>query len=128
MVRKLVVAAAVLALAGGALAREMTSVYVVTAVANKQGWLGTDWHTDLTLYNPHNKVLYVKLAFLPTGQDNSAGVPTAPPIDLQPWETLNLWDVLGPSRFQRARPDRCVARLRRSRPQLVSEHRRGHEL
>jgi hypothetical protein len=26
-------------------------------------------------------------------------VPTAPPIDLQPWETLNLWDVLGPSGF-----------------------------
>jgi len=99
MVRKLVVAAAILALAGGALAREMTSVYVVTAVANKQGWLGTDWHTDLTLYNPHNKVLYVKVAFLPTGRDNSAGVPTAPPIDLQPWETLNLWDVLGPSGF-----------------------------
>jgi len=99
MVRKLVVAAAVLALASGALAREMTSVYVVTAVANKQGWLGTDWHTDLTLYNPHKHVLYVKLAFLPTGQDNSGGVPTAPPIDLQPWETLNLWDVLGPYGF-----------------------------
>jgi len=99
MVRKLVVAAAVLTLASGALAREMTSVYVVTAVANKQGWLGTDWHTDLTLYNPHKHVLYVKLAFLPTGQDNSGGVPTAPPIDLQPWETLNLWDVLGPYGF-----------------------------
>jgi hypothetical protein len=99
MVRKLVVAAAALALASAALAREMTSAYVVTAVANKQGWLGTDWHTDLTLYNPHTKVLYVKLAFLPTGQDNSAGVPTAPLIDLQPWETLNLWDVLGPYGF-----------------------------
>jgi hypothetical protein len=99
MVRKLVVAAAVLTLASGALAREMTSAYVVTAVANKQGWLGTDWHTDLTLYNPHNHVLYVKLAFLPTGQDNGGGVPTAPPIDLQPWETLNLWDVLGPNGF-----------------------------
>jgi hypothetical protein len=99
MIRKPVVAAVVLALASGALAREMTSAYVVTAVANKQGWSGTDWHTDLTLYNPHSKVLYVKLALLPTGQDNSGGVPTSPSIDLQPWETLNLWDVLGPHGF-----------------------------
>jgi hypothetical protein len=99
MVRKLAVAAAVLALASATLAREMTSAYVVTAVANKQGWLQTDWHTDLTLYNPPNHTLRVKLAFLPTGQDNSGGVLTAPPIDLQPWETLNLWDVLGPHGF-----------------------------
>jgi hypothetical protein len=99
MVRKLVVAATCLALASGALARELTSAYVVTAVANKQGWTGTDWHTDLTLYNPQNHVVYVVLQFLPTGRDNSAGVPTAPLIDLQPWETLNLWDVLGPHGF-----------------------------
>jgi len=99
MVRKLVVATVVLALAGTALGRDLTSAYVVTAVANKQGWSGTDWHTDLTLYNPQNRVLIVKVAFLPTGQDNSSGVPTAPPIDLQPWETLNLWDVLGPHGF-----------------------------
>jgi hypothetical protein len=99
MIRKPVVAAVLLVLASGALAREMTSAYVVTAVANKQGWSGTDWHTDLTLYNPQNKVLHVKLALLPTGQDNSGGVPTSPSIELQPWETLNLWDVLGPHGF-----------------------------
>lgn len=99
MVRRLVVAAAVLVLANGALAREMTSAYVITAVANKQGWLGTDWHTDLTLYNPQKRALTITVHFLPTGQDNSGGVPTAPPIDLQPWETLNLWDVLGPNGF-----------------------------
>ncbi len=99
MVRKLLVFAAMLALASGAFARELTSAYVITAAANKLGWSGTDWHTDLTLYNPHKKVLYVVLQFLPTGQDNSAGAPTAPLIDVQPWETLNLWDVLGPTGF-----------------------------
>jgi len=98
MFRKVLIVAAMVALAGGAFARELTSAYVITAAANKQGWMGTDWHTDLTLYNPHTKVLYVVLQFLPTGQDNTVA-PTAPLIDLQPWETLNLWDVLGPTGF-----------------------------
>jgi hypothetical protein len=98
MVRKLAVAAAFLALTSGAYARELTSAYVVTAVANKIGWSGTDWHTDLTLYNPQNRVLSVQLVFLPTGSDNTLA-PFAPLIDLQPWETLNLWDLLGPNGF-----------------------------
>ncbi len=99
MVRKAMVVAAALVLAAGASARELTSSYVITAAANKAGWLGTDWHTDLTLYNPQQAVLHVILQFLPTGTDNGGGVPTAPTIDLQPWETLNLWDVLGPNGF-----------------------------
>ncbi len=94
-----VVLGAVIAAGAPALAREMTSAYVVTAVANLPGAGGTDWHTDLTLYNPHSSVLYVKLVYLPTDTDNSGGAPTAPLIDLQPWETLNLWDVLGPNGF-----------------------------
>jgi len=98
MIRRLVVLVAVVAVAVPAMAREMTSAYVVTSVANLTGLNGTDWHTDLTLYNPHQTVLYVKLAFLPTDRDNSSA-PTAPMIDLQPWETLNLWDVLGPYGF-----------------------------
>ena len=108
MIRRLVVLVAVVAavaVAVPAMAREMTSAYVVTAVANLPGAGGTDWHTDLTLYNPHKTVLYVKLVFLPTHQDNSTGAPTAPLIDLQPWETLNLWDVLGPHGFN-ARGDK----------------------
>ncbi len=98
MIRKLAVAAAILVVAGLASARELTSYYVITAVANKTGWSGTDWHTDLTLYNPQNRVLSVQLVFLPTGMDNTTA-PFAPLIDLQPWETLNLWDVLGPHGF-----------------------------
>ena len=54
-----------LAVAASAWGREMTSAYVITAVANKAGLAGTDWHTDLTIYNPHSTSLPVVLQFLP---------------------------------------------------------------
>jgi hypothetical protein len=87
-----------LALTAAAGARELTSAYIVTAVANTPGAGGTDWHSDLTLYNPHDHALPVVLQFLPTGRDNGGGAPTVE-IELYPWETLNLWDVLGPQGF-----------------------------
>jgi hypothetical protein len=86
-------------LAAGASARELTSAYVITAVANKAGLAGTDWHTDLTIYNPQSRALEVTLIYLPGGQDNSAGGFSPGPIQVHPWETLNLWDVLGPNGF-----------------------------
>jgi len=89
---------AALVLATAASARELTSAYVVTVVANNPGAGGTDWHSDLTLYNPHQYPLPVVLQFLQTGRDNSGSVPTVE-IELYPWETLNLWDVLGPNGF-----------------------------
>jgi hypothetical protein len=91
-------ATAALVLAATATAREMTSAYIVTAVANNAGAGGTDWHSDLTLYNPHEHSLPVVLQFLPTARDNSGSVPTVE-LELYPWETLNLWDVLGPNGF-----------------------------
>ncbi len=100
MARRAVVAILVAVFTVPAVARELTSAYVVTAVANKIGVAGTDWHSDLTLYNPQSRALTVKLFFLPSGQDNASnGAPMAPPITLAPWETLNLWDILGPSGF-----------------------------
>lgn len=84
--------------AGPLVARELTWVYVVPAAANTTGLGGTDWHTDLTLYNPHTTSLPVVIHFLPSGRDNSSGVPTVE-LELAPWETLNLWDVLGPHGF-----------------------------
>ncbi|MCS7183415.1 MAG: hypothetical protein NZ869_09950 [Thermoanaerobaculum sp.] len=85
-------------LAVGAEARELSWVYVVPAAANAAGRNGTDWHTDLTLVNPQDYALPVVLQFLPTGRDNRRGVPTVT-FDLYPFETLNLWDVLGPKGF-----------------------------
>jgi len=79
-------------------ARELTSSYVVTAVANKIGAAGTDWHSDLTLYNPQSTTLPVVVQFLPTGRSNAGSVPTVT-LDLGPWETVNLWDVLGENGF-----------------------------
>ncbi len=79
-------------------ARELTDVYVVPAVANTPGKRGTDWHTDLTLYNPHSYSLPVVIHFLPSGTSNSGGVATVE-LDVYPWETLNFWDVLGPDGF-----------------------------
>lgn len=82
----------------GLAARELTSAYVVTAVANKVGLAGTDWHSDLTLYNPQGATLPIVLQFLPSGRSNSGSVPTVT-FELAPWESLNLWDVLGPNGF-----------------------------
>jgi hypothetical protein len=82
----------------GLAAREMTSSYVITAAANKVGVGGTDWHTDLTLYNPHEYALPVVLQLLPTGRSNAGSVPTVT-FEVAGWETLNLWDVLGPNGF-----------------------------
>jgi len=81
-------------------ARELASLYMVPAAANNPGRGGTYWRTDLTLVNPHDFALPVVLQFLPTGKDNSGGVPTVT-FELYPYETLNLWDVLGPRGFNR---------------------------
>jgi hypothetical protein len=85
-------------IAGAAEARELTWSYVVPAAANKAGNNGTDWHTDLTVYNPHKYNLPIVVQFLETGRDNSHGVPTVE-IEVYPWETLNSWDVLGENGF-----------------------------
>lgn len=81
-------------------AREMTSMYMVTQVANTTGQNSTDWHTDLTLYNPQAIALPVVVQFLEANRDNSGSVPTLE-FDVLPWETLNLWNILGPYGFNR---------------------------
>jgi hypothetical protein len=84
--------------AGAAEARELTWSYVVPAVANKGGYNGTDWHTDLTVYNPHTYKLPIVVQFLESGHDNSHGVPTIE-TEVYAWETFNIWDVLGEHGF-----------------------------
>ncbi|MGE5235706.1 MAG: hypothetical protein ACM3O7_05115 [Acidobacteriota bacterium] len=98
MRRKILILAASLLVGSLAWGRELTSAYVITAAANTPGLAGTEWHTDLTLYNPHNYDLPVVLYFLPSGRDNSGSVPNAA-LDVRAYETLNLWDVLGPDGF-----------------------------
>ena len=101
MNRKLLVLMVAVLVATVAQAREMTWSYVVPAVANKEGAQGTDWHTDLTIYNPQDYSLPLVIQFLQAGRDNSSGVPTIDNFEILPWETLSLWDVLGPDGFDR---------------------------
>ena len=79
-------------------ARELTWVYVIPAVANTPGEKGTDWRTDLTLYNPHDYSLPILIQFLPSNRSNAGGVPSVT-VTVAPQETLNLWNVLGPDGF-----------------------------
>ncbi len=48
MIRRFLVLTLALAVAGTAAGRELTSSYVITAVANTTGLEGTDWHSDVT--------------------------------------------------------------------------------
>jgi hypothetical protein len=88
----------VLLAAGIASARELTAYYVIPAVANTRGDAASDWHTDLTLHNPQDTTLPILIQFLPSNRDNQGGVPSVT-VDVGPWETLNLWDVLGRDGF-----------------------------
>jgi hypothetical protein len=49
------------------------------------------------LHNPHPFDLPVVIQFLPSDTDN--GVADTLTVTLYPWETFNLWDVLGPEFF-----------------------------
>jgi hypothetical protein len=101
MVRKLGTLVAIATMIGVAEAREMTSAYIVPVAGNKVGVNNTDWHTDLTIYNPQDVELPMVMQFLETGSNNAGGAPTIDGFSVRAWETLNLWDVLGPKGFAR---------------------------
>ena len=101
MNRKLLVLVVAMLVATAVQARELTWSYVVPAVANKEGAQDTDWHTDLTIYNPQDYNLPLVIQFLQAGRDNSSGVPTIDNFEIYPWETLSFWDVLGPNGFNK---------------------------
>jgi len=98
MIRRFLALTLALAAAGTAAGRELTSSYVITAVANTTGLEGTDWHSDVTIYNPHAFELPIVMQFLPSNRDNTGAVPTVE-LSVLPYETLNLWDILGPNGF-----------------------------
>ena len=76
---------------------QLSLQWMVPAAANTAGLNGTDWHTDLSLHNPHSFDLPVVLQFLPSDTDNRTADTLF--VTLAPWETFNLWDVLGPDYF-----------------------------
>jgi hypothetical protein len=76
---------------------QLSSDWIVPAVADTEGARGSYWRTDLSLHNPHAYELPVVVQLLPSGSENWE-VPTMW-ITLYEYETLNLWDVLGPDLF-----------------------------
>jgi len=70
---------------------------MIPAAAHAKGVGGSYWTTDLAIHNPHEFKLPVVVQFLASGQENRS-VPTLE-LTLEPWETVNLWDVLGPDLF-----------------------------
>ena len=78
-------------------AAQLSADWMIPAAAHNRGVRGTFWMTDLSLHNPHEYDLPVVVQALPSDVVNS-DVPTIS-FTLYPWETVNLWDVLGPEVF-----------------------------
>jgi len=92
-----VLAASILVCAASPAAAQLSLQWIVPASANTPGVGGTFWRTDLSLHNPQAFDLPVVLQFLPSDSDNR--VADTLNVTLYPYETLNLWDVLGPDYF-----------------------------
>jgi hypothetical protein len=78
-------------------AAQLSLQWMVPAAAHTPGLNGTFWATDLSLHNPHDVDLPVMVQFLPSDTDNQSADTLY--ITLYPYETFNLWDVLGGSGF-----------------------------
>ena len=83
-----------------AAAAQLASDWMIPAVAHTEGRRGTFWRSDVSLHNPHSYELPVVVQLLPTGTENWEA-PTLT-VTLYPYETLNLWDALGPELFNLA--------------------------
>ena len=76
---------------------QLDADWMIPAAAHNPGARGTYWMTDLSIHNPHEYELPVVVQALPSDTTNGE-VPTLT-FNLYPWETINLWDVLGPEVF-----------------------------
>jgi hypothetical protein len=76
---------------------QLAADWMVPAAAHNRGSKNTFWRTDLSLHNPHEYDLPVVVQALPSDTVNF-DVPTIS-VTIYPWETVNLWDLLGPGVF-----------------------------
>jgi hypothetical protein len=76
---------------------QLSADWMVPAAAHNRGSRNTYWRTDLSLHNPHEYDLPVIIQALPSETVNFE-VPSLS-LTLYPWETVDLWDVLGPDYF-----------------------------
>lgn len=76
---------------------QLAADWMVAAAAHTGGVGGTFWRTDLSLHNPQLFDLPVVVQLLPSDSVNWEAETAM--ITLAPWETVNLWDALGPDVF-----------------------------
>ena len=76
---------------------QLSADWMVPAAAHNKGSKNTFWRTDLSLHNPHEFDLDVVVQILQSDEVNIE-VPTLN-LTIYPWESVNLWDVLGPDVF-----------------------------
>lgn len=76
---------------------QLAADWMVAAAAHTGGVGGTFWRTDLSLHNPQEYELPVVVQMLPS--DTANWQAAALHVTLSSWETVNLWDVLGPDLF-----------------------------
>ena len=76
---------------------QLAADWMVPAAAHNRGSQDTFWKTDVSLHNPHEFDLPVVVQVLPSDSVNLE-VPTLT-FTIYPWETISLWDVLGPDVF-----------------------------
>jgi len=91
--KSLVVTLALLTLPAMASA-QLSLSWMLPAVAHTAGSQGSYWRSDVSLHNPHDGSLPVVIQFLPSDTANWSAVTLD--LTLYAWETVNLWDVLGP--------------------------------
>ena len=87
----------IMAAAPAPIGAQLAADWMVPAAAHNRGSKDTFWKTDLSLHNPQEYDLPVVVQVLPSDTVNFE-VPTLN-FTLYPWETINLWDVLGPDVF-----------------------------
>jgi hypothetical protein len=89
--------AMIMGVAGAPVEAQLAADWMVPAAAHNRGSKDTFWKTDLSLHNPHEFELPIVVQVLPSDTVNFE-VPTLT-FSVYPWETVNLWDVLGPDVF-----------------------------
>jgi hypothetical protein len=80
-----------------AAAAQLATDWVIPATAHTAGQRGTFWRSDVSLHNPHSFDLPVVVQLLPSDTENWEA-PTLT-LTLYAYETVNLWDALGPDVF-----------------------------
>ena len=76
---------------------QLATNWIIPAAGNTAGSGGTYWKTDLSIHNPQSWELPLVVQVLESDQVNDF-VPTLDLV-IYPYETINLWDVLGPDLF-----------------------------